>query len=122
MGYDAFVPHYRMPYIAPEDRKGLDDAIDALAERLVARAKADGHDAAFAGLLNYSVTRLALGVVRRRFGAMRYWIIAAVTGAFANASAEFYRRVGIPYEERQIAKNGDVDLYREYAEEITKKE
>ncbi len=111
-----------MPYVAPQDRKELDEAIDALADRVVERAKADGHDAAFAGLLNYSVTRLALGVVRRRFGAMRYWIIAAVTGALANASDEFYRRVGVPYEERQIAKNGDVDLYHDYVEEINGKD
>lgn len=111
-----------MPYIAQADRKELDGAIDALAERLADRAKADGNEAAFAGLLNYAVTRLTLGVVRRRFGAMRYWIIAAVSGALKNAADEFYRRVGAPYEERQIAKNGDVDLYADYADEIGKKE
>jgi hypothetical protein len=110
-----------MPYVAQEDRQELDAAIDTLAERIVARAKADGHDAAFAGLLNYSVTRLTLRVVRLRFGAIRYWMIAAVTGALANASQEFYRRLAVPYEEKQIEKNGDVDLYREYAEEISKK-
>jgi hypothetical protein len=107
-----------MPYIAPQDRERFDLLIDQLAERIVAEAKADNYDAAFAGLLNYVCTRLALKVVRMQFGHMRYWLIATVTGVFNNVAAEFYRRVGIPYEEKQILKSGDVDLYGEYFEEI----
>jgi len=37
-----------------------------------------------------------------------------VTGVFKNISDEFYRRVAAPYEEQQIAANGDVPLYEEY--------
>jgi hypothetical protein len=107
-----------MPYIVPKDREKLDLLIDQLAERIVTEAKAYNYDAAFAGLLNYVCTRLALQVVRMQFGKMRYWLIATVTGVFNNVAAEFYRRVGIPYEEKQILKSGDVDLYREYFEEI----
>jgi hypothetical protein len=107
-----------MPYIPAADREKLDGAIDALAERVVAASKQNDHEAAFAGLLNYACTRLALRVVRLRFGRIRYWIIAAVTGALGNAADEFYRRVGAPYEDRQIAANGDVDLYAAYAREI----
>ena len=111
-----------MPYIAQKGRTQFDPIIDALAERIVAEAKAEGNDAAFAGLLNYSCTRLALQVVRLQFGAMRYWLIALVTGTFQNIAQEFYRRVGIPYEEKQIEKSGDVDLYRLFTEEVRRKE
>lgn len=110
-----------MPYIAG-DRKELDAIIDQLAEAIVRRAKAQGGDGAFAGLLNYACTRLALKVVRLQFGAMRYWLIAILTGTFKNIADEFYRRLAAPYEDRQRAKNGDVDLYVEYVREIEKME
>ena len=109
-----------MPYIAHKDREKLDPLIDQLAERIVAEAKEYKYDGAFAGLLNYACTRLALKVVRLQFGKIRYWLIATVSGVFKNIADEFYRRVGVPYENTQIAKSGDVDLYREYVEEIEK--
>lgn len=107
-----------MPYIAEELRPELDPLIDELAERLAAQAKAAGYDGAFTGLLNYACTRLALGVMRRRFGGLRYWLIAALTGVFHNMATEFYRRLAIPYEDRQMAQSGDVDLFQEFVEEI----
>jgi uncharacterized protein DUF6899 len=109
-----------MPYIAPKGRKKFDALIDQLAEYIVAEAKEYNYDGAFAGLLNYTCTRLALKIVRMQFGKMRYWLIAIVTGTFKNIADEFYRRVGVPYENKQIAKNGDVDFYTEYSEEIDK--
>lgn len=109
-----------MPYIAPKARTQFDPLIDALAERIVAEAKTQGNEAAFAGLLNYTCTRLALQIVRLQFGKMRYWLIALVTGTFQNIAQEFYRRVGVPYEEKQILKNGDVDLYKIFSEENQK--
>ncbi len=102
-----------MPYIAPQDRRPLDPLIDQLAQQIVAQAKAQNYDAAFAGLLNYTCTRLALKVIRLQFGGLRYWLIAIVTGVFHNIADEFYRRLGTPYEEKQIIKNGDLDLYQE---------
>ena len=107
-----------MPYITPKDREKLDGLIDQLAERIAAEAKEYNYDGAFAGLLNYACTRLALSIVRIRFGGMRYWLIAIITGTFKNIADEFYRRVGIPYEDKQIAKNGDMDIYNTYIEEI----
>ncbi len=106
-----------MPYIAG-DRKELDGIIDRLAEAIVDRARAQGGDGAFAGLLNYSCTRLALKVVRLQFGALRYWLIAILTGVFKNIADEFYRRLAAPYEDVQMAQNGDVDLYAEYGKEL----
>jgi hypothetical protein len=107
-----------MPYIAPELRRELDPLIDMLADRLAAQAEAAEYDGAFTGLLNYTCTRLALAVIRRRFGRLRYWLIAALTGVFHNIASEFYRRVAIPYEDRQMALSGDVDLFQDFIEEI----
>jgi len=107
-----------MPYIAPKDREKLDPLIDQLAERIVQEAKGYDYDGAFAGLLNYTCTRLALKVIRLQFGKMRYWILATVTGTFKNVADEFYRRLGVPYEDKQIEKSGDVDLYEEFSKEI----
>ena len=107
-----------MPYIAPKDRAKLDPLIDQLAERIVEEVKEYKYDGAFAGLLNYTATRLALKIVRLQFGKMRYWIIAAVCGTFSNVADEFYRRVAHPYEDKQIIKNEDVDLYKENSDEI----
>ncbi len=106
-----------MPYIA-EGREELDVLIDQLAERIVRQAKGSGSDGAFAGLLNYTCTRLALKIVRLQFGAMRYWLIAILTGTFKNIADEFYRRVAAPYETKQMQRHGDVDVYEEYAKEI----
>jgi phosphoserine phosphatase len=51
---------------------------------------------------------------------MRYWIIAILTGTFKNIADEFYRRVGVPYENVQIVKSGDVLEYEEFVEQISK--
>ncbi len=110
-----------MPYIASHHRQALDPLIDQLAQQIVHEAKGLRDDGAFAGLLNYTCTRLALKVVRQRCGEMRYWIIAMLTGTFKNIADEFYRRIAVPYEDRQIDQSGDVDLFQEYEREIGKK-
>jgi hypothetical protein len=107
-----------MPYIAPELRQELDPLIDALAQRLAAQAGES--DGAFTGLLNYACTRLALSVIRRRFGRLRYWLIAALTGVFHNMASEFCRRLAAPYEDLQMAQSGDVDLFQEFLREMEK--
>ncbi|MDP2046629.1 MAG: hypothetical protein Q8L00_10495 [Deltaproteobacteria bacterium] len=94
--------------------------IDKLALQIVHEAQVMGYDGAFAGLLNYTCTRLALKIVRQQFGAMRYWIIAILTGTFKNIADEFYRRIAAAYENRQIDKSGDVDMFREYDLEISR--
>ena len=43
-----------------------------------------------------------------------------ITGVFKNISDEFYRRVAAAYEDKQMARSGDVDLFQEYLEEIDK--
>lgn len=96
-----------MPYIKPVDRTKLDKLISELATEIKALAKGYAYDGAFAGLLNYSCTRLAMQVIPAR----RYWVIALVTGVFKNIADEFYRRFGVPYEDEQIVANGDVPEY-----------
>ncbi len=107
-----------MPYIAPELRANLDPSIEALADRLAQEAQAAGDPGAMAGLLNYTCTSLALKAARRRFGPLRYWLIALISGVFQNIAQEFYRRLAAPYEERQIAQSGDLDIYEEYLQEM----
>jgi hypothetical protein len=108
-----------MPYISPDYRQPLDPLIDKLAWQIVQEVQAMGYDGAFAGLLNYTCTQLALKIVRHQFGSMRYWIIAILTGTFKNISDEFYRRVALPYETQQMEESGDVDQFREYELEIS---
>lgn len=109
-----------MPYISSKHRQTLDPFIDQLAREIAHESQLLNYDGAFAGLLNYACTRLALKVVRQQFGTMRYWLIALLTGTFKNIADEFYRRIAIPYENRQMEKSGDVDLYQEYVLEIDK--
>jgi hypothetical protein len=110
-----------MPYVKPEHRSVLDPAIRELAERLSEVARSLPEETAFAGLLNYACTSLALEVVHARFGRLRYGVIATVTGVFKNVADEFYRRVAVPYEDRQIEKNGDVPLYQAYSTDPVKR-
>ncbi len=107
-----------MPYISPNHREKLDILIDELARGLVAEARQYDHEAAFAGLLNYACTRLALQTAREQCGPLRYWQLALLVGIFHNIADEFYRRVGVPYEDRQRAASGDVDQFAEYLAEI----
>ena len=107
-----------VPYILAKHRREIDALIDQLAAAILKEAKESDYDGAFAGLLNYTCTRLALKIVRQRFGRMRYWLIAMITGIFKNVADEFYRRVGVPYENQQMARNGDVDLYQDYLGEL----
>jgi hypothetical protein len=97
-----------MPYVKPEHRAALDPAIGELAQKIAGLARSSPEETAYAGLLNYACTSLALRVVSARFGKVRYGIIATVSGVFHNVADEFYRRVAAPYEERQIGANGDL--------------
>ncbi len=104
-----------MPYVKAEFRSALDPAIRELARGIADCARAAPEETAFAGLLNYACTSIAIQVVEARFGRLRYGTVATVTGVFKNIADEFYRRVAVPYEDLQIAKNGDVPLYEAYA-------
>lgn len=93
-----------MPYIKQEYRPRLDPHIEALAKEIqkIGEEQNDAH--AFAGMLNYTCTRLALKLMPEK----RYWVVALIAGVFRNIGDEFYRRYAAPYEDEQIEKNGDV--------------
>lgn len=93
-----------MPYIRREYRSRLDPHIEKLAGEINKIAKESGEEGDFAGLLNYTCTKLAIKVMPAR----RYKWIAMIVGVLKNIADEFYRRIGIPYEDEQIKKNGDV--------------
>ncbi len=109
-----------MPYITSHQREKLDPLIEKIADQVVIQAKKIGHEAAFAGLLNYCCTSLALKIIEKQFGQIRYWLIAITVGTFKTIADEFYRRIGIPYENKKIKKEGDLKLYHQFTAQIEK--
>lgn len=100
-----------MPYILPQDRAFLDKEIDALAEKITESSKCS--EMYFAGLLNYSITKLIGLVIVKLFGKINYGLIATITGVLKNVESEFYRRMVAPYENKKRQENGDIDTYKE---------
>jgi hypothetical protein len=92
-----------MPYIAEERRRVLDGPIEDL-QKALSKLTAGGLSGS-EGDLNYAISRL---VAAKFLAEPRYYTIARVTGVLANVKDEFYRRLGIPYENVAIGKNGDV--------------
>lgn len=56
-----------MPYVPAHARERLDPHIQRLADEIAVLADEEGHEAAFAGFLNYACTRLALAAPVRRY-------------------------------------------------------
>lgn len=98
-----------MPYIKPELRNKFDPLIEPLAQKIATESK---EETEIAGNLNYSITTLILRVIKIKFGRVRYWLIALVSGMLKNVSDEFYRRVAAPYEDKKIKENGDIEGYK----------
>lgn len=109
-----------MPYTKQQERDLLDPLIDELAERIVTLAKQGEEGNDFEGHLNYTCTRLSLKILKLLFGRFRYKRSPDFRGVFFDIAEEFYRRLVAPYEDKQIEKNGDVDLYKEFLEEMNK--
>ena len=79
-----------MPYINEDTRQAL----------------AAGAPAVNPGELNYVLTRLAQEYVQVK--GLTYGTLNDVMGVFSSATAEFYRRIVVPFEERKCSINGDV--------------
>ena len=93
-----------MPYIPLSDRPPYDDAIAALARQFAAQPadKRKGH-------ANYVITQ----VLRKAWGVEEaagesYSNYADIIGTLENAKLELYRRWVAAYEDKAIAKNGDL--------------
>lgn len=80
-----------MPYITNERREGVAE-----------------HGPENAGELNYVFTCIALDYIRRKDE--RYQHYNDIIGALEGAKLELYRRHVSPYEDKAIAKNGDVTI------------
>ena len=82
-----------------------------LAAQICSIARHEKDEKAVAGLLNYAITTLITRVGKNLISELRYWFVALITGMLENVKQEFYRRNAVPYEDKQIAKNGDIDLF-----------
>jgi len=61
------------------------------------------------GELNYLITMLCLSYLE--FKGLSYATINTIMGAVECAKQEFYRRAAVPYEEKKIRGNGDIEGY-----------
>lgn len=97
-----------MPYIAQDRRRAMDVKHRDDITEYDRRPRSTGE-------LNYAITKLCLGFVRRnqvvgdvQSGQPTYQDINDVVGALEGVKLEFYRRLAAPYEDTKIALNGDV--------------
>jgi len=107
-----YVPSDKTPGLA-DDRAVMNPAISELAKAIVAAAGRHGYEAAFAGELNYSLTRLIQEIPRELVKTgqikeeLRYWIQPLLYGVLLDVALEHKRRVNVAYEAAQIEKSGD---------------
>lgn len=81
-----------MPYIKRRDDKNdLDNNL---------------RDPANEGELNYKITKQCIKYLHMK--GESYKTINEIMGVLECAKLEFYRRVGVPYEDEKIKENGDV--------------
>ena len=92
-----------MPYIKPHKRDELDPAVDQILNALRGLESDDpGNDTE--GNLNYVISSL----LSKIYPGSRYAEINAAMGVMSSATAEYYRRVAVPYETQKAFENGDV--------------
>jgi hypothetical protein len=87
-----------MPYIAPDERKNLDAAVQDLINEL--------QEGNFRGRLNYSISSILAGLLDSK--GTSYSFINDFIGVLECVKLEAYRRIAAPYEDEKIAENGDV--------------
>jgi hypothetical protein len=89
-----------MPYIKPEDR----EKFEARGEEI--SPSGFGEMCEHAGDLNYLMTRVCLGYIKRH--GMRYQTFNDIVGVLTCMVHEFYRRLIGYYEDMKIVENGDI--------------
>ncbi len=105
-----------MPDI-PEGAQELDAEIDALVREIAKIGGPGGYnyDGAYCGLDNYSLTELLpkilLSVLEANSVNIDWDHIVALVLFWLTMALELYTDVAHPYEDEQIKKNGDVDIY-----------
>jgi hypothetical protein len=109
-----------MPYVPSEktpnkddDRETLDPAIQAMADAIAEVSARHGYEGAFAGEMNYCLTRLLQAIPRSLIEQgqikeeLRYWLQPTMYGVLLDVALEHKRRVNVSYEGAQIVKSGD---------------
>jgi|TARA_R110002020_G_scaffold137796_8_gene307407 hypothetical protein len=86
-----------MPYIKPEHRKEVEDALEGVGLNFVPKD---------AGQLNYVITVLIDNYIRA-YG-KNYANLNTIIGALECCKQEYYRTIVGPYEDMKIDENGDV--------------
>lgn len=107
-----YVPSNKTPNLG-DDRVVLDAPIKQLASAIAEVSARHGYEGAFAGELNYSLTRLLQEIPRELIKAnqlkeeIRYWIQPTMYGVLLDVALEHKLRVNTAYEAAQILKSGD---------------
>lgn len=95
-----------MPYIPKDERRKLDATINQLVT-IIRDMTPETDLSAADGRLNYTITRLLIGVMEL-VGLPKYHKYNAAVGVLECAKLELYRRLTAPYEDQKVIENGDV--------------
>jgi hypothetical protein len=116
-GIMPYVPSEKTPKqlekYGEDDRQILNPLVQALSDGIAHVAKKYKYDGAFAGELNYALTRLLQEIPRSLIKSgqikeeIRYWIQPLMYGVLNDVALEHKRRVNVSYEAAQIVKSGD---------------
>lgn len=96
-----------------DDREILNPLVQKLSDGIAHVAKKYKYDGAFAGELNYALTRLIQEIPRSLISSgqikeeIRYWMQPLMYGVLLDVALEHKRRVNVSYEAAQIVKSGD---------------
>lgn len=102
-----------MPYIDPDSRFDLDEAVAYMLEALEDVGESNLERA---GPLNYAITRIVTGLM----DSVSYRDICVLTGVLENVKQELYRRAASGYEDAKIYENGDVPEYTKYERDCSR--
>ena len=91
-----------MPYIAQEKRDILDPVIEELIQTFRGLQSDDPEDNTQANL-NYVLSRLL-----DKMYTSNYQELNNAVGMLMCTALEYYRRIGVPYEDQKAFENGDV--------------
>ncbi len=98
-----------MPYIEEIHRARLDPHIEDI-RFFLNEIDLDDRE----GPSNYTISRILAQAFHLEHGQMRYKYLNRAIGVLEAVKLELYRRVGTPYEDFAIKKNGDIPEYRTF--------
>jgi hypothetical protein len=98
-----------MPYINTSSRAFIEPSINDLVDTM---KEIDGGDVVSAGLANYVISSTIVRTLRPPSG-WTYGSLSKALAVFRDAEAEMRRRLLDPYEDKAIAKNGDIPEYEQ---------